>query len=64
MFDVLNDSAPDSLLNLFSMSAPLLLVILEAHLSDLIRDALLLEVRQGPIPRNKFDLVTNILAKD
>ena len=65
LFDVLDDSAPDCLLDLFSMSAPLLLIILEAHLSDLIRDALLLEVGQGPIPRNKlFDLVTIILVKD
>ena len=52
LLDILDDPTPDRLLNLLRMSAPLLLVVLEAHLSDLIRDTLLLEVGQGPIPRN------------
>ena len=41
---VLDDPAPDRLLNLLRMSAPLFLVVLEAHLSDFIRDFSILEV--------------------
>ena len=56
LFDILDDSTPDRLLYLLRVSAPLFFVILEAHLSDFIRDFSILEVGQGPIPRNKYTI--------
>ena len=48
---IIDDAATYGFFHLLAEDTPLILVVLEAHLSDLIRDTLILEVLQRPIAR-------------
>ena len=55
---IIDDTAADGLFHLLAEDAPLILIVLEAHLCDLIRDTLVLEILQRPIEAHMHDYET------